>query len=43
MAPEVVRSIWNDEPGDAELVIVSTRFAGAAHEDTDYVPDFWPQ
>ena len=43
VAPEVVRSVWNDEPGDAELVIVSTRIAGDAHEDTDYVPDFWPQ
>ena len=25
VAPEVVRSVWNDEPEDAELVIVSTR------------------
>jgi uncharacterized cupin superfamily protein len=25
VAPEVFRSVWNDEPEDAELVIVSTR------------------
>src|SRR2546426_3174635 len=25
IAPEVVRSVWNDEADDAELVIISTR------------------
>src|SRR5438093_8584118 len=25
VAPEVVRSVWNDEPEDAEIVIISTR------------------
>jgi mannose-6-phosphate isomerase-like protein (cupin superfamily) len=40
VAPEVYRSVWNEEPEDAELVIVSTR-----DEDTkaEYKPDFWPE
>jgi mannose-6-phosphate isomerase-like protein (cupin superfamily) len=42
VAPEVVRSCWNDEPEDAELVIVSTRLSGDPREDTGSVPDFWP-
>jgi len=41
VAPEVVRSVWNDEPEDAELVIVSTR-SNDPREDTETVPDFWP-
>jgi quercetin dioxygenase-like cupin family protein len=40
-APEVVRSVWNDEPEDAELVIVSKRIADP-HNDAATVPDFWP-
>jgi mannose-6-phosphate isomerase-like protein (cupin superfamily) len=43
VAPEVVRSVWNDEPGDAELVIVSTRSEGDPRDDTGYVQDFWPE
>jgi quercetin dioxygenase-like cupin family protein len=42
VAPEVVRSVWNDEPGDAEIVIVSKRIADARN-DTGTVPDFWPE
>ena len=42
VAPEVVRSVWNDEPGDAELVIVSKRIIDAQN-DTGTVPDFWPE
>jgi mannose-6-phosphate isomerase-like protein (cupin superfamily) len=38
VAPEVVRSVWNDEPVDAELVIVSVVGIDAAQ----LVPDFWP-
>ena len=40
VAPEVYRSVWNEEPEEAELVIVSTR-----DEDTkaEYTPDFWPE
>ena len=42
VAPEVVRSVWNDEPEDAELVIVSKRVDDPQAE-TDYAPDFWPE
>jgi mannose-6-phosphate isomerase-like protein (cupin superfamily) len=42
VAPEVVRSVWNAEPDDAELVIVSVRLEDQSSE-TDYVPDFWPE
>jgi quercetin dioxygenase-like cupin family protein len=41
VAPEVVRSVWNDEPEDAELVIVSKRIEDG-RGDTEQVPDFWP-
>ena len=39
--PEVNRSVWNDEPGDAELLIVSTRID--AEDDAVVVEDFWPE
>jgi mannose-6-phosphate isomerase-like protein (cupin superfamily) len=42
VAPEVVRSVWNAEPEDAELVIVSIRIDDP-RGDTDYVADFWPE
>jgi mannose-6-phosphate isomerase-like protein (cupin superfamily) len=35
---EVVRSIWNDGPGDAELVI----FSQAKEDPATQVEDFWP-
>lgn len=41
VAPEVVRSVWNDEPADAELIIVSTRIEDPEN-DPETVPDFWP-
>jgi mannose-6-phosphate isomerase-like protein (cupin superfamily) len=41
VAPEVARSVWNDEPDDAELIIVSKRIADP-QGDTEQVPDFWP-
>jgi mannose-6-phosphate isomerase-like protein (cupin superfamily) len=41
VAPEVVRSVWNDEPDDAELVIVSVRVDDPMSE-TEFTPDFWP-
>jgi quercetin dioxygenase-like cupin family protein len=40
--PETVRSIWNDEPEDAEIVIVSKRVDDPQAE-TEYTPDFWPR
>ena len=42
IAPDVVRSVWNDEPEDAELVIVSKRIDDPRN-DVDTVPDFWPE
>jgi mannose-6-phosphate isomerase-like protein (cupin superfamily) len=39
VAAEVVRSIWNDERNDAELVIVSTR----GEDEAQLVQDFWPE
>jgi mannose-6-phosphate isomerase-like protein (cupin superfamily) len=42
VAPEVVRSVWNDEPEDAELIIVSKRIENP-HGDAETVPDFWPE
>ena len=41
VAPEIARSVWNDEPEDAELIIVSKRIDDA-QGDTESVPDFWP-
>ena len=40
-AREVVRSVWNDEPEDAELVIVSKRIDDPMG-DTENIEDFWP-
>jgi mannose-6-phosphate isomerase-like protein (cupin superfamily) len=40
VAPEVVRSVWNDEPEDAELLIFSTKID--AQDDAVQVADFWP-
>jgi mannose-6-phosphate isomerase-like protein (cupin superfamily) len=39
VAPEVVRSVWNAQDEDAELVICSTR---ASEPDHELVEDFWP-
>ena len=41
VAPGVVRSVWNDGPEDAELVIVSVRLEDA-RADGEIVQDFWP-
>jgi len=40
VAPETVRSVWNDEPGDAELLIISTRLDDTA-DDVVVVQGFW--
>ena len=42
VAPETPRSLWNDEPGDAEVIIVSTKLPASAPPDAVHVPDFWP-
>ena len=39
--PEVARSVWNDEPDDGELLIVSMRIDDP-QGDTETVENFWP-
>jgi mannose-6-phosphate isomerase-like protein (cupin superfamily) len=39
VAPETVRSVWNEGPEDAELLICSVRLS---EPDFEQVPDFWP-
>jgi mannose-6-phosphate isomerase-like protein (cupin superfamily) len=41
VAPETPRSIWNDGPADAELVIFSVRLENP-RADAVLVDDFWP-
>jgi mannose-6-phosphate isomerase-like protein (cupin superfamily) len=41
VAPQVVRSAWNEGPGDAELVIVSAK-VDDPEADSVQVEDFWP-
>jgi mannose-6-phosphate isomerase-like protein (cupin superfamily) len=41
IAPEVVRSVWNEGPEDAELVIASIKIE-AQGGDAVTVPGFWP-
>ncbi len=43
VAPDTWRSVWNDEPEDAELVIVSKRVEGGSREDAEYLENFWPE
>ncbi len=40
--PHVWRGVWNDEPGDAELIIVSNRIEDPA-ADGETIEDFWPE
>lgn len=40
--PETWRSVWNDEPDDAELLIVSTRIDNS-RDDAEYLENFWPE
>jgi mannose-6-phosphate isomerase-like protein (cupin superfamily) len=42
VAPDVVRSVWNEEPEEAEIVIVSSRIEDP-QADTELTPDFWPE
>jgi len=42
IAPETVRSVWNEGPEDAELLICSVRLAEGAEEDHELVEGFWP-
>ena len=40
--PEVVRSVWNEGPDDAVVIIVSKRIEDT-RGDAEIVPDFWPE
>jgi mannose-6-phosphate isomerase-like protein (cupin superfamily) len=41
VAPEVARSVWNEGPEDAHLIICSVKAADAGG-DAEIVEDFWP-
>jgi mannose-6-phosphate isomerase-like protein (cupin superfamily) len=41
VAPEVARSVWNEGPEDAVLIMVSVKDADPEGE-VEQVPDFWP-
>lgn len=41
VAPGVVRSVWNEGPDDAHLIICSVRLENA-RADAEMVEDFWP-
>jgi mannose-6-phosphate isomerase-like protein (cupin superfamily) len=42
VAPAVTRSVWNDGPGEAELVICSVRLDDPG-ADGELIEDFWPE
>jgi len=42
VAPHVVRSVWNEGPDDAELMICSVRIDDV-REDAEMIEDFWPE
>jgi mannose-6-phosphate isomerase-like protein (cupin superfamily) len=42
VAPHVVRSVWNEGPEDAVVIIVSKR-SDDPRDDVESVPDFWPE
>ena len=43
VAPSTARSIWNDEPEDGHLLIISTKLPADAPEDAVLVENFWPE
>jgi quercetin dioxygenase-like cupin family protein len=40
--PETWRSVWNAEPEDAELIIVSKVVPGGSRDDAEHLENFWP-
>jgi len=42
IAPDVVRSVWNEGPDDAILIMASRKGDGLG-ADVEQVPDFWPE
>jgi quercetin dioxygenase-like cupin family protein len=43
VAPQTWRSVWNDEPEEAELIIVSKVVPGGSADDAEYMENFWPE
>lgn len=43
VAPQTWRSVWNDEPEDVELIIVSKVVEGGSRKDAEYLENFWPE
>jgi mannose-6-phosphate isomerase-like protein (cupin superfamily) len=42
VAPEVSRSVWNEGPDDAVLIVCSTKL-DSGDDEIEQVPDFWPE
>jgi mannose-6-phosphate isomerase-like protein (cupin superfamily) len=42
VAPETWRSVWNEGPDDAELIICSLRMPEGAEDDIEIKEGFWP-
>jgi mannose-6-phosphate isomerase-like protein (cupin superfamily) len=42
VSPEVVRSVWNEGPDDAVVIVVSTK-SEDPRADVESVEDFWPE
>jgi mannose-6-phosphate isomerase-like protein (cupin superfamily) len=40
--PQVARSVWNEGPDDAVVIMCSTTLADPS-EEVEQVPDFWPE
>ena len=43
IAPSAVRSLDNEREEEAEILIISTKLASGATDDTEQVPNFWPE
>ena len=43
VAPQTWRSVWTEEPEEAELIIVSRVVPGGSAEDAEYMENFWPE
>ena len=42
IAPHAVRSLHNDGPGDAEILLFSVKAPDGAEDEVEQVQDFWP-
>jgi mannose-6-phosphate isomerase-like protein (cupin superfamily) len=43
VAPETARSVHNDTDADAILIITSVKLPDGPSDDTEQIPDFWPE